>query len=125
MRLPARCGTRSGRFAPNLEGIWVDGSCFNKVIPTLQADWHQVIAAQYDLDTPGGDVAAVKCTLGRGINFVLLGNHLQGNACRLGGVWAHHDVKRSRFHHPIHVQVVETQVRRGQSEFNRPRLARF
>src|SRR5206468_11800486 len=32
-------------------GIWADGSCFNKVIPTLQADGHQVIAAQYSLDT--------------------------------------------------------------------------
>ena len=34
-------------------GIWADGSCFNKVIPTLQADRHQVIAAQYGLDTLG------------------------------------------------------------------------
>jgi len=31
-------------------GIWADGSCFNKVIPTLEADEHQVIAAQYGLD---------------------------------------------------------------------------
>ena len=27
-------------------GIWADGSCFNKVIPTLHADGYQVIAAQ-------------------------------------------------------------------------------
>jgi hypothetical protein len=27
-------------------GIWADGSCFNKVIPTLQADGYEVIAAQ-------------------------------------------------------------------------------
>jgi hypothetical protein len=27
-------------------GIWADGSCFSKVIPALQADGHQVIAAQ-------------------------------------------------------------------------------
>src|SRR2546425_10923878 len=40
--------------------IWADGSCFNKVIPTLQADGHQVIAAQYGLDTLAGDVATVK-----------------------------------------------------------------
>jgi len=46
-------------------GIWADGSCFNKVIPTLQAEGHEVIAAQYGLDTPEGDVAAVKRTLGR------------------------------------------------------------
>src|SRR2546428_6428537 len=46
-------------------GIWADGSCFNKVIPTLQADGHQVIASQYGLDTLAGDVATVKRTLGR------------------------------------------------------------
>ena len=40
-------------------GIWVDGSCFNKVIRTVQAEGHEVIAAQYGLDTPEGDVAAV------------------------------------------------------------------
>jgi hypothetical protein len=28
-------------------GRWADGSCFSKVIPTLQADGHEVIAAQY------------------------------------------------------------------------------
>src|SRR5713101_7051877 len=40
-------------------GIWADGSCFNKVIPALQAEGHQVLAAQYGLDTQEGDVAAV------------------------------------------------------------------
>src|SRR5258707_6011764 len=43
-------------------GIWADGSCFNKVIPALQAEGYEVIAAQYGLDTPEGDVAAVKRT---------------------------------------------------------------
>src|SRR5207247_11110032 len=46
-------------------GLWADGSCFSKVIPALQEDGHQVIAAQYGLDTFAGDVAAVKRTLGR------------------------------------------------------------
>ena len=46
-------------------GIWADGSCFNKVIPTLQAEGYEVIAAQYGLDTLEGDVATVKRTLGR------------------------------------------------------------
>ena len=46
-------------------GIWADGSCFSKVIPALQADGHEVIAAQYGLDTLAGDVEAVKRTLGR------------------------------------------------------------
>ena len=39
-------------------GIWADGSCFNKVIPPLQAEGYEVIAAQYGLDTNEGDVAA-------------------------------------------------------------------
>ena len=26
-------------------GIWADGSCFSKVIPPLQAEGHEVIAA--------------------------------------------------------------------------------
>jgi hypothetical protein len=32
-------------------GIWADGSCFSKVIPALQADGYEVMAAQYGLDT--------------------------------------------------------------------------
>jgi hypothetical protein len=35
--------------------IWADGSSFSKVIPALQAEGHQVIAAQYGLDTLAGD----------------------------------------------------------------------
>jgi hypothetical protein len=46
-------------------GIWADGSCFDKVIPTVQAEGHQVIASQYGLDTLAGDVATVRRTLGR------------------------------------------------------------
>ena len=37
-------------------GLWADGSCFSKVIPTLQAEGHQVIAAQYGLNTTADDV---------------------------------------------------------------------
>ena len=39
-------------------GLWADGSCFSKLIPTLQAEGHEVISAQNSLDTPKGDVAA-------------------------------------------------------------------
>jgi hypothetical protein len=46
-------------------GIWADGSCFNKVIPTLQAEGYEVIATQYGLDSQAADVAATKRTLGR------------------------------------------------------------
>ena len=41
-------------------GIWADGSSFSKVIPPLQAEGYEVMAAQYGLDTPEGDVATVK-----------------------------------------------------------------
>ena len=32
-------------------GIWADGSCFSKVIPPLQAEGYEVMAAQYGLDS--------------------------------------------------------------------------
>src|SRR5258706_9747300 len=62
------------------QGIWADGSCFNKVIPTLQADGHQVIAAQYGLDTLSGDVATVRRTLGRVISPAILVGHSYGGS---------------------------------------------
>ncbi len=61
-------------------GIWADGSCFNKVIPTLQAEGHEVMAAQYGLDTQAADVAAVKRTLGRVSSPALLVGHSYGGA---------------------------------------------
>jgi hypothetical protein len=36
-------------------GIWADGSRFSKVMPTLQAEGHQVIAAQYGFDSLAAD----------------------------------------------------------------------
>ncbi len=61
-------------------GIWADGSCFNKVIPVLQADGHEVIAVQYGLDTFAEDVAAVKRTLGRVSSPAILVGHSYGGA---------------------------------------------
>ena len=61
-------------------GIWADGSCFSKVIPVLQADGHQVIAAQYGLDTPEEDVATVLRTIGRVDGPVLLVGHSYGGS---------------------------------------------
>lgn len=61
-------------------GIWADGSCFNKVIPALQADGHEVIAVQYGLDTFAEDVAAVKRTLGRVSSPAILVGHSYGGA---------------------------------------------
>jgi pimeloyl-ACP methyl ester carboxylesterase len=61
-------------------GIWADGSCFNKVIPTLQAEGHEVIAAQYGLDTLAGDVATVKRTLKRVSSPAILVGHSYGGS---------------------------------------------
>jgi pimeloyl-ACP methyl ester carboxylesterase len=61
-------------------GIWADGSCFSKVIPALQADGHEVIAAQYGLDSFEEDVATVKRTLNRVASPVLLVGHSYGGA---------------------------------------------
>src|SRR5260370_29975321 len=61
-------------------GIWADGSCFNKVIPTLQAEGYEVIAAQYGLDSQAADVAATKRTLGRVSSPAILVRHSYGGA---------------------------------------------
>ena len=61
-------------------GIWADGSCFSKVIPTLQAEGDEVIAAQYGLDTNEADVAATRATLGRVHSPAILVGHSYGGA---------------------------------------------
>src|SRR5258707_14218670 len=61
-------------------GIWADGSCFNKLIPTLRAEGHQVIAVQYGLDSQAADVAATKRTLGRVSSPAILVGHSYGGA---------------------------------------------
>jgi pimeloyl-ACP methyl ester carboxylesterase len=63
-----------------VHGIWADGSCFSKLIPTLQAEGHEVIAAQFGLDTHAGDVAAVKSTLARVSGPVVLVGHSYGGS---------------------------------------------
>jgi pimeloyl-ACP methyl ester carboxylesterase len=59
-------------------GLWADGSCFSKLIPTLQAEGHQVIASQHALDSVEGDVAMVIRTIGRVSGPVLLVGHSYG-----------------------------------------------
>src|SRR5260370_18425635 len=61
-------------------GIWADGSCFNKLIPTLQAEGHEVIAVQYGLDSQAADVAATKRTLARVSSPAILVGHSYGGA---------------------------------------------
>jgi pimeloyl-ACP methyl ester carboxylesterase len=60
-------------------GIWADGSCFSKLIPTLQAEGHDVIAAQYGLDTLKADVEASIAAIERvGPGPVILVGHSYG-----------------------------------------------
>jgi pimeloyl-ACP methyl ester carboxylesterase len=59
-------------------GLWADGSCYSKVIPTLQAEGHEVVSAQNSLDSLKGDVAAVKRALGRVSSPAVLVGHSQG-----------------------------------------------
>src|SRR6476620_8978854 len=61
-----------------VHGIWADGSSFSKLIPTLQGEGHEVIAAQSGLDTLAGDVAAVKSALGRVSSPAILVGHSYG-----------------------------------------------
>jgi pimeloyl-ACP methyl ester carboxylesterase len=59
-------------------GLWADGSCFQKLIPTLQAEGHDVMAAQYGLDTVKADVDATIRTIARTSGPVVLVGHSYG-----------------------------------------------
>ncbi|WP_375783488.1 alpha/beta fold hydrolase [Bradyrhizobium sp. Pha-3] len=59
-------------------GIWADGSCFQKLIPALRAEGHDVMAAQYGLDTLKGDVDATIRTFGRVKGPIVLVGHSYG-----------------------------------------------
>jgi pimeloyl-ACP methyl ester carboxylesterase len=65
-------------------GIWADGSCFSKVIPALQAEGHQCIAAQYALNTTADDVATVKQALARVSSPAILVGHSYGGSVITG-----------------------------------------
>ncbi len=51
-----------------------------QVIPAMQAEAYEVVAAQYGLDTPEGDVATVKRTLGRVSSPAILVGHSYGSS---------------------------------------------
>lgn len=59
-------------------GLWADGSCFSKVIPTLQAEGHEVVSTQNSLDSLKGDVDAVIRALGRVSSPAILVGHSYG-----------------------------------------------
>src|SRR5262252_9337562 len=59
-------------------GLWADGSCFSKLIPTLQTEGHDVMASQHSLDSLATDVAAVKACLARVSSPAILVGHSYG-----------------------------------------------
>ncbi len=61
-----------------VHGIWADASTFNNVIPVLQDDGYEVVAAQCDLETLASDVEAVKRALGRVRGPTILVGHSYG-----------------------------------------------
>ena len=61
-----------------VHGLWADGSSFGKLIPTLQSEGHEVIAAQYGLDSLASDVAAVRRALARVSSPAILVGHSYG-----------------------------------------------
>jgi pimeloyl-ACP methyl ester carboxylesterase len=63
-----------------VHGLWADGSCFSKLIPTLQKEGFEVIASQHGLDSHAGDVDCVKRTLGRVRNPAILVGHSYGGS---------------------------------------------
>ena len=63
-----------------VHGLWADGSCFAKLIPTLQKEGFEVIASQHGLDSHAGDVANVKRTLARVSEPAILVGHSYGGS---------------------------------------------
>jgi pimeloyl-ACP methyl ester carboxylesterase len=59
-------------------GLWADGSCFSKLIPSLRADGHEVIASEHGLDSLQGDVDCVLRALGRVSSPAILVGHSYG-----------------------------------------------
>jgi pimeloyl-ACP methyl ester carboxylesterase len=63
-----------------VHGLWADGSCFSKLIPTLQGEGFEVIASQHGLDSHAEDVANVRRTLGRVHEPAILVGHSYGGS---------------------------------------------
>jgi len=59
-------------------GLWADGSCFQKLIPALQADGHAVICSQHGLDSLKSDVDCVTRCFGRVTGPIVLVGHSYG-----------------------------------------------
>src|SRR5262249_6612403 len=61
-----------------VHGLWADGSCFSKLIPTPLAEGQEVIASAQGLGWDAGDVANVRRTLKRVSRPVVLVGHSYG-----------------------------------------------
>jgi len=61
-----------------VHGLWADGSCFQKLIPTLQAEGHEVICSQHGLDSLKSDVKCVTRCFGRVSGPIVLVGHSYG-----------------------------------------------
>jgi len=59
-------------------GLWADGSCLQKLIPTLQAEGHEVLCSQHGLDSLKSDVDCVTRCFGRVSAPVVLVGHSYG-----------------------------------------------
>ena len=59
-------------------GLWADGSCFNKVMGPLRAEGYEVIASEHGLDSLQGDVDCVLRAIGRVANPGVLVGHSYG-----------------------------------------------
>jgi pimeloyl-ACP methyl ester carboxylesterase len=59
-------------------GLWADGSCFQKLIPTLQAEGHEVMCSQHGLDSLKSDVDCVTRCFGRVSGPIVLVGHSYG-----------------------------------------------
>jgi pimeloyl-ACP methyl ester carboxylesterase len=67
-------------------GLWADGSCFSKLIPTLQGEGHEVFASQHGLNSLETDVACVTFTLNHVPGpIVLVGHSYGGDLDHKGG----------------------------------------
>ena len=60
-----------------VHGLWADGSCFSKLIPTLQKEGFEVMASQHVLDSHAD---CVKRTLGRVSSPAILVGHSYGGS---------------------------------------------
>jgi pimeloyl-ACP methyl ester carboxylesterase len=73
----------SGQEKPSIvfcHGLWGDGSRFSKLIPPLRAEGHEVIAAEYGLDSHQGDVDCTLRALGRVSSPAILVGHSYGGS---------------------------------------------